>query len=296
VRRVKGYWNVIALTEYDPNGTNNGRIAERYAYTPYGEFTVLAGDGGNGELCSPSPASTVGNVFAHQGLPIDQEKGNHYNRYREYVTPVARFAQPDPLGYSGGLNTFLALDADPLLWLDSLGGCAGQCGSATCDYVRECCPGGGEALGAVSCENGQPCTCVFDGHIDQKYPQAGPVISVCVAEEEYGHCQSSVCGDDPCSAADTNPEGECERTADHARCIADQVSYCTQPGGNPAACLGELHAHVLNLLINCGTNCGTVPGMADCIQAACDAFDALNSAAQSAGLPPIPPPPPCDNG
>ena len=35
VRRVKGNWNVIALSEYDPNDTNNGRIVERCSYTPY---------------------------------------------------------------------------------------------------------------------------------------------------------------------------------------------------------------------------------------------------------------------
>ena len=49
---VKGQdrnWNVVAVSEYGGDGVGtNGRLAERYAYTPYGEFVVLQGDGGSG--------------------------------------------------------------------------------------------------------------------------------------------------------------------------------------------------------------------------------------------------------
>ncbi len=41
---------MIAFTEYDDGVGTNGRIAERYAYTPYGEFVALKGDSGSGEL------------------------------------------------------------------------------------------------------------------------------------------------------------------------------------------------------------------------------------------------------
>lgn len=44
-RCVKGSWNVIALTEYEDGPGTAGQIAERYAYTPYGEFVVLTGAG-----------------------------------------------------------------------------------------------------------------------------------------------------------------------------------------------------------------------------------------------------------
>jgi RHS repeat-associated protein len=40
--------------------------------------------------------STVGNVFAHQGLPFDHEKGSCQNRHREYAQSSQRFAQRDP--------------------------------------------------------------------------------------------------------------------------------------------------------------------------------------------------------
>ena len=75
-------WNVTALTEYDPSGTNNGRVVERYEYTPYSQFVVLTGDTGSGETAGRQLVSTVGNLFAHQGLPFDHDKGSYQNRWR----------------------------------------------------------------------------------------------------------------------------------------------------------------------------------------------------------------------
>jgi hypothetical protein len=88
-------WNVVALTEYDDGAGVNGRIGERYAYTPYGEFVVLKGDAGPGELGRRLIASPVGNIFFHQGLPFDHDKGGYQNRNREYARCFDRFAQRD---------------------------------------------------------------------------------------------------------------------------------------------------------------------------------------------------------
>ena len=91
-------WNVVALSEYDTSGTNDGRIVERYSYTPYGSFVVLNGDSGSGELGNASLASTIGNVFAHQGLPFDQDKGCYQNRWREYNSQFYRYTRRDQYG------------------------------------------------------------------------------------------------------------------------------------------------------------------------------------------------------
>jgi len=112
-RCVKGSWNVVALTEYDPNDTNNGRIAERYSYTPYGSFLVLTGDSGNGELDSVRLTSTTGNTFGHQGLAFDLEKGNYQNRNRVYLAVLHRFGQRDPLGHSEGSNLYSYVAGSP---------------------------------------------------------------------------------------------------------------------------------------------------------------------------------------
>jgi hypothetical protein len=106
-------WNVVALSQYDTAGTNNGRIVERYSYTPYGSFVVLNGESGNGELDSVSLTSTVGNVFAHQGLAFDQAKASYQNRHREYPARLQRFAQRDPLWNAcGGTLSLSALAPD----------------------------------------------------------------------------------------------------------------------------------------------------------------------------------------
>lgn len=84
-------WNVVALSHY--GGGKNAEIVERYTYTPYGEFSVqVAGGTESGRLL---PCSTVGNSFAHQGLPCDAEKRSYQNRHREYAADQQRFAQRD---------------------------------------------------------------------------------------------------------------------------------------------------------------------------------------------------------
>ncbi|HUU96954.1 MAG TPA: RHS repeat-associated core domain-containing protein [Phycisphaerae bacterium] len=116
--RVKGNWNVVALSEYDTGGSNNGRIVERYSYTPYGQFVVLKGDSGSGELGNLQPTSTVGNPFAHQGLPIDHEKASYQNRHREYTAELQRFAQRDPADYDDGANLYARVGGRPTAGTD----------------------------------------------------------------------------------------------------------------------------------------------------------------------------------
>ena len=104
-------WNVVALTETaDGEGGTAGAIAERYAYTPYGEFVVLAGGsggtGGNAQL-----TSSVGNPFAHQGLPLDAEKLSYQNRWREYAGGLQRFVQPIQRSLASALSSARATPA-----------------------------------------------------------------------------------------------------------------------------------------------------------------------------------------
>ena len=90
-------WNVVALTESNDGVGTDGRIVERYAYTPYGEFIVLQGDAGSGELGNVLPTSSIGNPLAHQGLGFDQEKVCYQNRWRTYMPALHLFHQRDPL-------------------------------------------------------------------------------------------------------------------------------------------------------------------------------------------------------
>jgi len=91
-------WNVVAATESGGDGVGtDGRVAERYGDTPYGEFIVLKGDAGSGELGQVLPASGIANLFFRQGLPFEEDKGSYQNRHREYPAALQRFAQRDPI-------------------------------------------------------------------------------------------------------------------------------------------------------------------------------------------------------
>jgi RHS repeat-associated protein len=115
-------WNVVALSEYDTAGTNNGRIVERYSYTPYGSFVVLNGDSGSEELNAVSLTSTIGSPFAHQGLAFDQEKLSYQNRWRQYPGSLERFGQRDPRTHScQDGNDYLCSRATPASRVDPLG-------------------------------------------------------------------------------------------------------------------------------------------------------------------------------
>ena len=58
-------WNVIvAMSEYDTAGTNNGRTVNRFSYTAYGPAIILAGDTGSGESAYVQPT-----LFEGYALP-----------------------------------------------------------------------------------------------------------------------------------------------------------------------------------------------------------------------------------
>jgi len=54
------------------------------------------------------------------GQYYDAETGTHYNYFRDYDPTVGRYAQSDPIGLEGGLNTYVYV-ADPLTQIDPTG-------------------------------------------------------------------------------------------------------------------------------------------------------------------------------
>ncbi|MDO9163299.1 MAG: RHS repeat-associated core domain-containing protein [Methylococcaceae bacterium] len=66
-----------------------------------------------------------GNQFEYNlrfpGQYYDQETGLHYNYFRDYDPSTGRYIQSDPIGLSGGLNTYGYVGGDPVNVVDPLG-------------------------------------------------------------------------------------------------------------------------------------------------------------------------------
>ena len=120
-------YNVLGLVD------NQGVLAERYEYTPYGQRTVFFSPGVNDVACYASTLTSrkivVGGVaqpyglceFGHQGLQHDEESGLIYNRARMLQPVLERFMQRDPLGYVDGMSLCQYQQSRPVLNLDASG-------------------------------------------------------------------------------------------------------------------------------------------------------------------------------
>jgi len=103
-------YSVTAIT------TSTGAIAERYAYSAYGQPTILDAS------ASVLSSSAINNRYTYTGREWDATLGLHHFRAR-WMSPCAgRFLGRDPIGYEGspfGLTEFLS--SGPLISIDPEG-------------------------------------------------------------------------------------------------------------------------------------------------------------------------------
>jgi RHS repeat-associated protein len=82
-------YSITAMT------TSTGAVAERYAYTAYGQPTILDASG------SVLTNSAIGNRYTYTGREWDETLGLHHFRAR-WMSPLAgRFLGRDPIGFEG---------------------------------------------------------------------------------------------------------------------------------------------------------------------------------------------------
>jgi RHS repeat-associated protein len=114
--------------------TSTGSVAERYAYSAYGEPTILDSSG------SVIASSSINNRYSYTGREWDATIGLYHFRARWMSPKTGRFLGRDPIGYLGGTtNLFEYLGSTPSTNTDP----TGKCGI----YPKgkaECNPGGCE--------------------------------------------------------------------------------------------------------------------------------------------------------
>jgi RHS repeat-associated protein len=59
--------------------------------------------------------------FRFPGQYADKETNLFYNYFRDYDPSFGRYVESDPIGLKGGINTYLYVEATPLLQIDMLG-------------------------------------------------------------------------------------------------------------------------------------------------------------------------------
>jgi RHS repeat-associated protein len=92
-----------------------GAVQERYAYTPYGELTIM-----NASFTTIS-SSAIANSITYTGREFDAETGLYHYRNRYYHAQLGRFLSRDPIGHSGGLNLYGYVGNAPLHFADPFG-------------------------------------------------------------------------------------------------------------------------------------------------------------------------------
>ena len=111
-------FNVTAVAD------DQGTVVERYAYTPYGEATILNGasDFGRDRSAVDTGGSDILNEYLYTGRRLDPETGLQLNRNRFYASHLGRWVNRDPIGYDGSwMNLYNYVTNRPSIALDPWG-------------------------------------------------------------------------------------------------------------------------------------------------------------------------------
>jgi RHS repeat-associated protein len=102
-------YSVTAIT------TSTGAISERYAYSAYGQPTILDASG------SILSTSSISNRYTYTGREWDATLGLHHFRARWMSPSAGRFLSRDPLGFDGGWSHYSFVNGRALIELDPTG-------------------------------------------------------------------------------------------------------------------------------------------------------------------------------
>jgi RHS repeat-associated protein len=109
-----GLGSVVALSDV------NSVLVERYTYDVFGRPTIRDANG------TEIAESAFANPYLFTGRAYDAETGLYYYRARYYDYATGRFLQPDPTGYTDGLNLYAYVGNNPCGFVDPSGLCKEQ--------------------------------------------------------------------------------------------------------------------------------------------------------------------------
>lgn len=93
--------------------TNGSTVVWRWASDPFGKISPTEDPDGDGTSFTYN--------FRFPGQYYDDESGLHYNYFRTYDPSTGRYLESDPIGLSGGLNTYGYVGGNPLSFIDPFG-------------------------------------------------------------------------------------------------------------------------------------------------------------------------------
>jgi len=85
----------------------NQTIVWQAKYDPYGKATITT--------------SSITNNLRFPGQYYDSETNLHYNYFRYYEPETGRYITSDPIGLSGGINTYGYVGGNPIKYIDPFG-------------------------------------------------------------------------------------------------------------------------------------------------------------------------------
>jgi len=87
--------------------SNTGAVVWAARYAAFGKASVVI--------------NTIENNLRFPGQYYDAETGTHYNYFRDYEPSLGRYVQTDPIGLSGGINTYGYVSNNPVNYVDPYG-------------------------------------------------------------------------------------------------------------------------------------------------------------------------------
>ena len=113
---------MVTLPRFHPNHLNTPRLVADATGTTVWRWDQAEPFGSNPVNDDPDGNSVTFDLpLRLPGQRYDAETALHYNYFRDYDPSIGRYAESDPIGLRGGLNTYVYVMNDALAFYDPLG-------------------------------------------------------------------------------------------------------------------------------------------------------------------------------